>query len=206
MSVFDECPVAPLAPIDRKVCPFNVGQTQKIAFWRRGETPFTATSILTAAAWTAATTADEPVVVTNKLNNFTIPNSERVEATADTNALGMAELMRGSNPQASGEMRNVSPAEYGQLRGLIPASQIDVGDTDLVFALINSKNEIFYNPADASLGFPAYALFVGSPSVVAEYGGNSIATINWYVEDGWFAGGAKGQIAFDFLRTYPVAA
>jgi len=207
MSLFDDC-TPTLTPIPRKICAFNIGQVAKLAFWDASKpSPFTSTTILTAAGWTAAVTDDDnPVIVSNRLNNFVIPNSERVETAADTNANAMPELLRGGNVMASGNIRSVSPAEYAAYLSLIPFSQVDVGESNLAFAMINSANEIIFNPTAASLGFDAYALFIGSPSAVAELGGNSLAAINFMMLSDWFKGAQKGQIAFDFLRTYPLAA
>lgn len=207
MSVFDKCPAEPLSPIVKKDCAFTIGQIRKIAFWKRSQTaPFTATSILTAAAWSTAVTATDPVIVTNSVNGFNIPGSERVDNAAETNLNGLPELRAASNPMATGMFENVSPDELKQLRSLIPVSQITTGESDLVCAFVNTKNEIIYNAEDTSLGFDVYALFVGTPSIAAERGANSMATLNFHLLDDWFEKGAKGQLAFDFIHTYPLAA
>lgn len=207
MSLFDDCTAVNPKKVPRRVCAFDIGQGQKLAVWLANKTPFTATTILTAAGWTAATTdATNPVIVTNTISNFAIAGSERVENASDTNANAMPELMRAGNVLLSGMIRGMSPAEYEAYVSLTGFSQVDVGFTNLVGVIINSQNQVIYNKNSSNLGFSLYALFMGDPSVTATLGQLSESTLSTYLKGGWFKDAAKGQIAFDFLNTYPTAA
>lgn len=207
MSLFDLCPLpAALTAITKQTCAENLGQVVKIAFWQKGATPFTSTTILTGAAWSTATalTTNGKVIVTNYMNNVVIPNSTKVEQTADTNILAMPELQRGSIVNVTAESRSLNAAARVQLKGLTPYTQIQPGVSNLVCVFITIDNKVIYNDNTGNLGFDVYNFFVSDNDVKSQLGALNQTMIDFYLAYGWSDKAAIGQAAFDLLNTYPV--
>lgn len=208
MSLFDNCPLpAALPDILLQACGLNYGQIQKVAFWQKGATPFTAITILTKAAWDTATAAADntKVLVTNYVTNFAIPNSAAVEQTSDTNINAMPELQRGGNVKGTFMNRSITPAQITAMQSLTAFSQIQPGVTNLVFAMINEDNKIIYNSNGGDLGIPVFNLFTSDTDITGTLGALNNVASEFYLKYGWSKNLAVGQAAFDLLNTYPAA-
>jgi hypothetical protein len=206
MSLFDLCPLPDdLTVIPKQVCPENLGQLVKIAFWQKGVVPFTDITILTAAGWTAATAADTPVVVTNYISNLAIPNSAKVEVTADTNINAMPELQRGGIVNVTGMSRSINAAVRRAMKALAPYSQIQPGVTELVCAFINSDNQVIWDSVSTDKGFEVFNIFTSDTDANAQLGALNQTASDFYLKYGWSDNLKIGQAAFDLLNTYPAA-
>lgn len=206
MSLFDNCPLTtPLATLTKQACGQNYNQVQKLAFWQKGNNPFTAITILTSAAWATATAATDgtKAIVTNYLQNFNIPNSTAVEVQSDTNINAMPELQRGSVVKGTFNSRSLSATQISQLQALTPYTQIQPGVTDLVFVMINNANQVIYNANSGDLGFPIFNLFTSDVDIQAQLGALNMVTSEFYLTYGWSKTMAIGQASFDLLNTYP---
>lgn len=209
--LFSECPLpAEIGDILKQDCPDNFGQIVKIAFWRKGAAPFTASTILLSATWATATAAADntKVVVTNYLGvPITIPQSTVVEQTSDTNILAMPERQRLSNPNVTGSFRSMSADRLKEIDALSPYTQIQPGVTGLVGVFINTDNQIIYNKSRADLGFDIFGMAVTDNDAKPIVAGLNEAQLNFYLKGGWSRDAAKlSVVAFDLLNTYPVSA
>lgn len=208
MSLFDNCPLPDELPsIPLQVCGQNYGQVQKIAFWQRGQTPFTTSSILLAATWATATALDTvgKVIVTNYVTAFTVPPTTAVEQTADTNINAIPELQRGAPIKGTFTNRSLSAAEILAMQSLTPYTQIQPGVSNLVCAYVNQDNQVIYNSNAGDLGFPIFNLFTSDTDITGVLGALNTVMSEFYLLYGWSANIAKGQLAFDLLNTYPAA-
>lgn len=208
MSLFDNCPLpVELPDILKQICGTNYGQIQKIALWQRGQSPFTAITILTAAGWTAATAAEDEgkVIVSNYVTNFAIPNSTAVEQTADTNINAMPELQRGSIVKGTFMNRSITPAQILAMQSLTAYTQIQPGVTNLCFAMVNEDNKIIYDSTSPDLGIPIFNLFTSDSDITGTLGALNNVASEFYLLYGWSKTITSGQLAFDFLNTYPAA-
>lgn len=207
--LFDECPLdAALTDITKQTCPEILGQFLKMAFWQKGATPFTSSSILLSATWATNTAADDAtkVVVTNYFNNLVVPQSTVVEVTSDTNILAMPERQRLSNVNGTGTFRSLSGAQLKEMDALSPYSQIQPGVTQLVGVFINADNEVIYNKNRADMGFDIFGLATTDNDVKGIVAGLNEAQINFYMKGGWSRDAGKLKVvAFDLLNTYPTA-
>lgn len=208
MSLFDNCPLpAELPDILKQVCGVNFGQIQKIAMWEQGSSPFTATTILTQAAWTTAlalTTGAKPII-TNYINNFAIPNSAAVEQTADTNINAMPELQRGGNVKGTFMNRSITPAQITVMQSLTPFSQIQPGVSQIGFVMINEDNKAIWNDNGGDLLIPMFNFFTSDVDITGTLGALNNVASEFYLKYGWSKNLKVGQMAFDFLNTYPSA-
>ena len=208
-SLFAECPLAsPLGSIPLQVCGVNYGQIQKLAFWRRGNTPFTANSILTSAAWATAvagTTDATKAIVTNYVTNFAVPVTTAVEQTSDTNINAIPELQRGAPVKATWMNRSLSAAQITAMQELTPYSQVQPGVTTIGFVGINQDNQVIYNANAGDLLFPMFNIFTSDTDITGVLGALNNVASEAYLLYGWSQNIAIGQMAFDFLNTYPSA-
>lgn len=206
MSLFDLCPLPEeLTAIPKQVCPENLGQIVKLAFWQKGVVPFTDATILTAAGWTAAMEADQPPVVTNYLTNLVIPQSTKVEVQADTNINAMPELQRGSIVNVTGMSRSINAATRKAMKKLASYSQIQPGVTELVVAFINSYNQVIWDTVSVDKAFEAFNVFTSDTDVKAQLGALNETMSDFYLKYGWSDNLKIAQMTFDFLNTYPEA-
>jgi hypothetical protein len=208
MSLFDNCPLPTELPdILKQICGTNFGQIQKIAMWQKGQTPFTGTTILTAAAWTTAMalTDDGKPIVSNYVTNFAIPNSTAVEQTADTNINAMPELQRGSIVKGTFMNRSITPAQITVMQSLTAFTQIQPGVTQLGFVMINEDNKAIWNDNAGDLLIDMFNFFTSDTDITGTLGALNNVASEFYLKYGWSKNLKVGQMAFDFLNTYPAA-
>lgn len=208
MSLFDNCPLPTELPdILKQICGVNFGQIQKIAIWEQGFSPFTATTILTSAAWTTAlalSTGAKPII-TNYLTNFAIPNSTAVEQTADTNINAMPELQRGSIVKGTFMNRSITPAQITTMQSLTAFSQIQPGVSTIGFVMVNEDNKAIWNDNGGDLLIDMFNFFTSDVDITGTLGALNNVASEFYLKYGWSKNLKVGQIAFDFLNTYPTA-
>lgn len=204
MSLFDLCPLPEeLTAIPKQVCPENLGQIVKLAFWQKGVVPFTDATILTAAGWAAAMADTQPPVVTNYLTNLVIPQSAKVEVASDTNINAMPELQRGGNVNVTGMSRSINAEVRRAMKKLASYSQIQPGVTQIVVAMINTDNQIIWDTVSADKAFEAFNIFTSDTDVKAQLGSLNETASDFYLKYGWSDNLKIEQMTFDFLNTYP---
>ena len=131
-------------------CPEEIGQIQKMVFWRRGQTMLL-TSAVTLTAWTTllSATGDTKAVVTPYMANVVIPPSEAREFG------GGNETKWGSPLRKGGASVPVTGAIYQVEQDIIAALK-SWSRESLDVVLINEANQLIYDDSTAASiqGFP----------------------------------------------------
>lgn len=129
-------------------CEADVGQIQKLVFWRAGNSMSLA-SALTSTAWTAllAATGDTKAVVTPYVSNVEWPTSEPREFGGGNETLNGAVIRKGGNSTV------VSMAMYMEDQDVITSLK-QLACENLEVIPINESGQFIYSDTDDFSGFP----------------------------------------------------
>ena len=129
-------------------CRSDVGQIQKMVFWRAGNTLGVPTAIIS-TAWTTllSATSSTKAVVTPFMANVVIPKSEPREFGGGNETLNGTPIRKGSNPVAvSADMYQEDQDVISKLKALT------CENLEVIF--INENGQFVYSDADVFTGFP----------------------------------------------------
>ena len=145
-------------------CPADVGQIQKLVFWRRGNTMSVASAI-TSTAWTTllSATGDTKAIVTPFMAAVELPVSEAREFGGGNETLYGAPIRKGgSSPVFTAMMYQVDQDTITTLKALACES------LDVIF--INESNQFAYS--DSATAFNGF----------------EVANVSFFVSDKGFGG------------------
>ena len=162
-------------------CIQDVGQIQKLVFWRRGNS-ISVASALTSTAWTTllAATGDTKAIVTPFIANVELPMNEAREFGGGNETRWGAPIRKGGTSPAF----SASIHEYDQ-DTITALKELRCENLDVIF--INEANQFVYSDADTAFsGFRVVksSLFVSDKS----FGGLDDAdqnTIMFNLEPNW---------------------
>jgi len=152
-------------------CPEDVGQIQKIIFWRRGNTMSVA-SALTSTAWNTrlVATGDTKAIISPFVANVELPFSEAREFG------GGNETRNGSVIRKGSQATQVSASMYQEDQDVITAlKKLHCESLDVLF--INESNQLIYEDSNSVVnGFPVIegSFFISDKGV----GGQDDADVN----------------------------
>ena len=133
-------------------CPSDIGQIQKMVFWRRGQSIGTLATALTSTAWTTllAATGDTKAIVTPFVANVEIPPSEPRTFGGGNETRWGAEIRKGnSSVPVTGSM-------YQEDQDIITALKaLSCESLDVIF--INESNQFVYSDSSTFSGFEVAA-------------------------------------------------
>jgi len=143
-------------------CPSDVGQIQKLVFWRRGQNIGTLATALTSTAWTTllAATGDTKAIVTPYLGNVEL-------AASDPREFGGGNETRGGAPIRKGGSSSVfSAAMYQEDQDVITALKA-LACEPLDVVMINESNQFVYSDTSTFSGFEVAngSLFISDKGV-----------------------------------------
>lgn len=131
-------------------CPADVGQIQKIIFWRSGNTMTNATSAVDSTVWAALaaiTSGDTKAVVTSFLHNVELPPNEAHEYGGGNETRWGSPLRKGgSSPVFSANMLGEDQDFITIMKGWRCEA--------LEVLFINEANQLIYSDASTVSGFP----------------------------------------------------
>ena len=133
-------------------CASDVGQIQKMIFWRRGQTIASLATAILEATWTGllATAGDAKAVVTPFLGNVEIPASEPREFGGGNETRWGAPIRKGGGSVV------VSASMYGNDQDVITSLKaLSCEALDVLF--VNESNQIVYSDASTFSGFQVAA-------------------------------------------------
>jgi len=133
-------------------CPSDIGQIQKMVFWRRGQTIASVATAVVEATWTdlLATAGDAKAIVTPFLGNVEIPASEPREFGGGNETRWGSPIRKGGGSVAcSGSMYRVDQDVITALK------QLACEPLDVLF--INESNQFAYSDASTFSGFQVAA-------------------------------------------------
>ena len=143
-------------------CPEDLGQIQKMVFWRTGNSTV-ATSLVSSTAWATllAATDDTKAIVTPFLGAVTIPPNEAREFG------GGNETRFGSPIRKGGASVPVTANMYEEAQSSVIAALKELRCETLEVLFINEANQIIYSTASTVSGFPvcANSLFVSDKGI-----------------------------------------
>lgn len=133
-------------------CPADIGQIQKMVFWRRGNTIASVATAIVASGWTdlLAATGDTKAVVSPFMANVTIPPSEAREFG------GGNETRWGSPIRKGGGSVPVTASMYQIDQDTIAALK-DLACESLDVIFINEANQFIYSDSTNVSGFQIVA-------------------------------------------------
>ena len=142
-------------------CIADVGQIQKMVFWRAGNKIAAVASAITEAVWTAllAATGDTKAIVSPYVSNVELPTSEPREFG------GGNETRNGAVIRKGGLSSVCSFSAYMEDQDVITAmKQLACEDLEVIF--INEGGQFVYSDTDTFSGFPISrsSLFVSDKS------------------------------------------
>ena len=133
-------------------CPSDIGQIQKMVFWRRGQTIASVATAILEATWTdlLSTAGDAKAIVTPFLGNVEIPPSEPREFGGGNETRWGSPIRKGSGSVAcSGSMYQVDQDVITALK------QLACEPLDVLF--INESNQFAYSDTSTFSGFQVAA-------------------------------------------------
>ncbi len=181
-------------------CPADVGQIQKLVFWRRGQSMSVASSI-TSTAWTTllAATGDTKAIVTPFLANVELAASEAREFGGGNETRWGAVIRKGgSSPVFTASMYQEDQDVITSLKALACEA------LDVIF--INESNQFVYSDsASAFDGFQiANVSFFVSDKGIGGLEDADMNTITFNVKPNWsdtLEIGAQTTFALDMVNT-----
>lgn len=143
-------------------CTSDVGQIQKLVFWRRGQNIGTLATALTSTAWTTllAATGDTKAIVTPFLGNVKLPTNEAREFGGGNETRWGAPIRKGgSSPVFSASMYQEDQDVIAALKALA-CEALDV-------IMINESNQFVYSDSSTFSGFEVAngSLFISDKGV-----------------------------------------
>jgi hypothetical protein len=177
-----QCPVSTtIASIVTSInaCKVEVGQIQKLIFWRHGQHLDAVASAISSAVWTAhlAATNDTKAVVSPMLT-LNIPASEPREVGSGNEVLnGIPMLIGTQSVKAEGMIWETAQSTIALLK------KITCEDVDVLF--VNENNQLIYNLNGALVeGFPITSFFV-SDAATGSYTDGTKNIISFYLSPNW---------------------
>ena len=174
-------PVATIASIVTSIepCPVEIGQIQKLIFFRRGHGLTAVASATSATVWTAhlAATGDLKSVVSPMLT-LNIPASEVREAGSGNEVVNGIPINIGSNPvKVEGRIWETDQATILKLKN-IKSEYLDV-------MFVNEANQLIYKLSGTAVkGFPIKSLWVSDPAV-GSFADGTYNMFSFYLEAEW---------------------
>lgn len=160
-------------------CPLEVGQIQKMVFWRRGAELAAVASAISATVWTAhlAATGDEKLVV-SPMCTLAIPASEAREAGSGNEVLHGIPVNIGSNPvKVEGRFWQLNQDDVAALKAM--------KDEYLDVMFINESNQLVYKLNGTTVeGFPIRSLFI-SDVATGTFADGTYNLFSFYLEPNW---------------------
>lgn len=129
-------------------CPSDVGQIQKLVFWRRGQNIGTLATALTSTAWTTllAATGDTKAIVTPFLGNAELPTNDAREFGGGNETRWGAPIRKGGGSAV------FSASMYQEDQDVIAALKALACEAlDVIF--INESNQFVYSDTSTFSGF-----------------------------------------------------
>lgn len=160
-------------------CPLEVGQIQKMVFWRKGAELAAVASATSATVWTAhlAATGDEKLVV-SPMCTLSIPPSEAREAGSGNEVLHGIPINIGSNPA------KVEGRFWEQNQDVI-ANLKAMKDEYLTVMFINESNQLIYKLNGSAVeGFTVHSLWI-SDTATGSFTDGTYNTFSFYLEPNW---------------------
>lgn len=182
MSKTVTCPVvATMASVVTSLtdCPNEIGQIQKLIFWRRGQSFTAVASATSATVWTAhlAATGDGKTLVSPMLT-LAIPASEAREAGSGNEVIHGIPLNIGSNPtKVEGRIWENDQTTIAALK--------DIKDEYLDVMMINESGQLIYRLDGAAVkGFPIRSLWI-SDMQTGTFTDGTLNMFSFYLEPNW---------------------
>jgi hypothetical protein len=182
MALACNCPV-PTAPAtiitELEPCGVNFGQTQKMIFWRTGNTISTASAVLE-ATWTGllAATGDTKAVVSPFIGAPTTDGGEPIEFGSGNEVRNGIPIIIGSEPITFDAMM------YGAEQSVIALFKELMCD-GLEVILINSDGKFGAKVVGTAMsGFPITSLFVGDKKL-GGYDSPDTNALKWRFKPNW---------------------
>jgi len=176
------CPaVATIASVVTAIddCPLEIGQIQKMVFWRRGSELTAVASATSATVWTAhlAATGDEKLVV-SPMCTLDIPASEAREAGSGNEVLHGIPINIGSNPvKVEGRFWQLNQDDALALKAM--------KDEFLDVMFINESNQLVYKLNGTTVeGFPIRSLWISDPKT-GTFSDGTYNMFSFYLEPNW---------------------
>jgi hypothetical protein len=173
-------------------CPFEIGQIQKLVFWRHNESFTQVASATSATVWTAhlAATGDTKLLVSPPATAI-IPASEPREAGSGNEVLHGIPRNLGSNAvKVEGKM-------WAQDQDTIAALKA-IKDEYLDVMFINESNQLIYNLSGTTVkGFPIHSLWI-SDLAAGSFSDGTFNNYSFFLEPNW-SDGARITAATSFL-------
>ena len=177
-----QCPISTtLASIvtDINDCKVEIGQIQKMIFWRHGNYLTAVASGISSAVWTVKLTAtgDTKAVVT-PMCSLVIPQTEIREIGSGNEVLNGIPIQIGTLPaKVEGHFWQTSQATIRAIKAL--------GCEDLDVLFINENNQLVYdNTSSRVYGFRVTSLFVSDMSA-GSYTDGTKNKFQFYLSGGW---------------------
>lgn len=129
-------------------CPSDLGQIQKLVFWRRGQTIVSVATAVISTTWTTllAATGDTKAIVTPFIANVELPPSEPREFGGGNETPHGAPIRKGGNSVV------FSAAMYQEDQDVIAALK-DLACEPLDVVFINEANQFGYSDTSGFTGF-----------------------------------------------------
>ena len=129
-------------------CTADVGQIQKLVFWRRGQSIASVATAVILTTWTTllAATADTKAVVTPFIANVEVPPSEPREFGGGNETLHGAPIRKGGGTVV------FSASMYMEDQDVIAALK-DLACESLDVVMINEANQFIYSDTNGFSGF-----------------------------------------------------
>jgi len=160
-------------------CPLEIGQIQKLVFWRRGSELAAVASAISATVWTAhlAATGDEKFVV-SPMCTAIIPPSEAREAGSGNEVVDGIPINIGSNPvKVEGRFWQLSQEDVAALK-LMKDEYLDV-------MMINESNQLVYKLNGTTVeGFPIKSLWI-SDLATGSFADGTYNLYSFYLPANW---------------------
>jgi len=154
-------------------CPADVGQIQKLVFWRRGQSIASVTTALISTTWTTLLAAadDTKALVTPLIHNPDIPAGDPREFGGGNETQWGATLRKGAQSPVLSFMMLAEDQDVITALKKLKCEALDV-------LMINEANQLIYSDSSNVSGFPVVAnsLFVGDKKVggFEEYDSNAL--------------------------------
>jgi len=177
-----QCPISTtLASIvtDINDCKVEVGQIQKMIFWRHGNYLTAVASATSSAVWAVKlTAADDTKAVVTPFVSITIPPSEVREVGSGNEVRDGIPIQLGTqNVKAEG---HIWQCDSETIRAL---KRLSCEDLDVMF--INENNQLVYdNQSSRVNGFRVTSLFV-SDKAAGSYADGTKNMFSFYLAGGW---------------------
>ena len=177
-----QCPVSTtLTSIVTNInaCKVEVGQIQKLIFWRHSQHLDAAASAISSAVWTAHLTATgDSKAVVSPFVSLIIPPTEAREVGSGNEVLdGIPILIGAQSIKAEGHIWQTDQATIAKLK------KLTCEDTDVMF--INENNQLVYNLNGALVeGFPVTSLFI-SDAATGSYTDGTKNLFSFYLSPNW---------------------